>query len=73
MTHASVKLDGMEIPLIGIPMAATQEKCDCCRKEFHLQSVALQFCGFFFCPECQMLDPEYQPMQHKRNIHLDSR
>lgn len=32
MKHALVKVDGMLIPLIGIPPDATKEACDKCHK-----------------------------------------
>jgi hypothetical protein len=41
MKHASVKLDGKEIPLIGIDFDATQERCVRCEKYWHLQDILL--------------------------------
>jgi hypothetical protein len=44
---AWVKVGEYVIPLIGIPMSATEEECDCCHDIKQLQSIELtgvQFC-----------------------------
>lgn len=39
--HAIVKLDGMEIPLIGIDKKETIEYCDWCGLEFGLSNIEI--------------------------------
>jgi len=39
MKHATVHIGGMVIPLIGIPMSATEEECDCCHDIFHIRKI----------------------------------
>ena len=52
MKHATVPIDGMQIPLIGIPQYATLETCDLCHDEFHLSQI--MFNGVqFLCPKCR--------------------
>lgn len=52
MKHASVKLGEYTVPLIGIPVNATQQKCSGCGKEFHLSDITLDKNGNPFCPKC---------------------
>ncbi len=43
--HAHVEIDGVKIPLIGIPPNQTEDECDLCHDKFHLQSL--------LCPKCR--------------------
>lgn len=36
MKHATVKLDGVGIPLSGVPPSATGQVCEICGDVFHL-------------------------------------
>lgn len=38
--HASVRIAGYEVPLIGVPVSATNDRCDGCGKDFHIQELA---------------------------------
>lgn len=51
MKHATVRIDNMEIPLIGIPNAEVHETCDKCHGQFHLQDIVLTEVGFL-CKVC---------------------
>jgi hypothetical protein len=52
--HAIVKLGGYEIPLIGIPMESTLEKCDYCAGKFGLLDI--RFLGSkFICQKCERI------------------
>lgn len=49
--HAIVTRDGFEVPLIGIPKDATEEKCEKCGASVHLSKSV--FSGSqMLCPEC---------------------
>ncbi len=37
--HATIKVSGYSIPLIGVPKPSTLEECDCCHDEYRLQEV----------------------------------
>lgn len=52
MKHATVKIDNMEIPLIGIPKENVNETCDHCHKSFHIQDIVLTDTQFL-CKNCQ--------------------
>ena len=52
MKHATVKIGEFEIPLIGVPQDATQQKCEGCGKNFHLTEITLDADGKPKCPEC---------------------
>lgn len=52
MKYASVRLDGMEIPFIGIPKDATEDKCDVCKQRFHFQDLTIVSDNSFLCPQC---------------------
>jgi hypothetical protein len=54
MNHATVKLDGKKIPLIGIPAVATTDTCDICRKTFHISDLRIDD-AYIVCVECQKL------------------
>ncbi len=51
MKHASVRIDNMEIPLIGIPTDETKEACDHCHKRVHIQDILLTETSFL-CNVC---------------------
>lgn len=51
MKHATVKIDNMEIPLIGIPKDSSDEICDRCHKSFHIQDIILTD-SQFLCKVC---------------------
>lgn len=53
MTHATVRLGDYQVPLIGIEKSATEEKCDGCRRTFHLSEIKLDQ-GRFLCWSCRM-------------------
>jgi hypothetical protein len=50
--HATVRLDGMSIPLIGVPAESTQETCLVCGGSFHLQDMTLNSQGQPRCRAC---------------------
>ena len=51
MKHATVKLGEHQIPLIGVPPDATDQKCEKCGKVVHLSDSNLQG-NKFLCGEC---------------------
>lgn len=53
MNHATVKLGDYTCPLIGIPVSATEEKCDGCGGIRHIRLVRLQPDGKFQCYICE--------------------
>lgn len=54
MKHATVKLGKYEIPLIGIPLSATEMECDLCHNIVHITEVHLMINGKqFLCRKCQ--------------------
>lgn len=53
MKHATVRLSEYEVPLIGVPASATQEKCADCGKLFHLSEIELDLNGRHLCPVCK--------------------
>ena len=52
MKHAHVKIDGVDIPLIGIPKEATMEMCVECGTPTHLQNIRLVLNGDPWCIWC---------------------
>lgn len=53
MNHATVKIGGHTIPLIGIRQDATEMMCDGCSREFHLSEITLHYSGrLFLCKSC---------------------
>lgn len=50
--HATVKIDGMDIPLIGVPEAATEEECEKCHQRVHITKCSLQE-GKMVCDACR--------------------
>lgn len=53
MTHATVRLGDYRVPLIGVNQSATEEKCDKCKRVFHLSEVKLDH-DRFMCWSCRM-------------------
>jgi hypothetical protein len=54
MNHATVKIGDYTIPLIGIPLSATEMECDLCHDIFHINDVHLMFEGKqFLCQKCR--------------------
>lgn len=49
--HATVKLDGRDIPLIGVPADATRDRCAACGQTFHLSLLVLHQ-DKFICHKC---------------------
>jgi formylmethanofuran dehydrogenase subunit E len=49
--HATVSRDGFEVPLIGIPVEATLETCDCCGETIGL-SKSVFTGGQILCQKC---------------------
>lgn len=54
MNHATVRIAGYDLPLIGIASSATEEKCDGCKRTYHLSEVRLDDRGRFMCWSCRM-------------------
>lgn len=59
MTHATVRIAGYNLPLIGIDQSATEEKCDGCKRDKHLSDVKLDEQGRFMCWSCRMKEIMY--------------
>lgn len=51
MKHAVIRIDGFEIPLIGIVPDATQDKCDRCGRTVQFQSLGWTD-GKLICDNC---------------------
>jgi len=52
MKHAHVVVDGLEIPLIGIPPSATTDSCDGCRLVCHIQYLQWdELAEKLYCPK----------------------
>jgi len=55
MKHATVKIDDLVIPLIGIPPTATEMECELCHDIFHITDVKLNEEGNqFLCKKCRI-------------------
>jgi hypothetical protein len=52
MKHATVKVGGYTIPLIGVPVASTQQQCVGCKQSFHLTQITLDENGQPWCLWC---------------------
>ena len=50
--HAIVHVGNYSIPLIGIPVDATLERCDECGKFFNVRQITLED-GKFICEKCR--------------------
>ena len=53
MDYATVRLGEYEVPLIGIPRTATEEKCSKCGLTFHLADVSMDENMNPVCKSCQ--------------------
>lgn len=54
MKHASVRVAGYVIPLIGIPRDATMNECDLCHDVFHIQDLKVNESGNqVLCKKCR--------------------
>lgn len=54
--HATVKVDGYIIPLIGVPKEATEGACEGCQKPtFHITDLELVGTRML-CPECRQAE-----------------
>ena len=53
MKHATIKTGEYEIPLIGVPLTATEMECECCHDILHITGVHLNREGNqFLCEKC---------------------
>lgn len=50
--HATVTRDGYEVPLIGVPMRAVEDECQCCG-DILLMRVMEVTDGGVLCPKCR--------------------
>lgn len=51
MSHATVRIAGYVVPLIGIDQSATEDECDLCHYIWHISD--LTFTGTqFLCGKC---------------------
>jgi len=50
--HAIVHVGNYSIPLIGLPVDATLERCDECGKLFNVRQITLED-GKFICEKCR--------------------
>lgn len=53
--HAKVIRDGYEVPLIGIPPEATEDKCDQCKQIFPIKNLHLGAKQEMLCSKCLSL------------------
>jgi hypothetical protein len=58
MNHATVRIAGYNLPLIGIGQEATEEQCDGCKQTFHLSEIKID-AGRFMCWSCRMKERIY--------------
>ena len=59
MKHATVKIAGYTIPLIGIAPEATEDKCERCGKLSHLSELAFVD-GQMICKDCNLTESAAQ-------------
>lgn len=52
MKHATVHIGEYTIPLIGVPVDATQQECSTCHKKVHLSRIILDQNGQPHCDKC---------------------
>jgi len=54
MNHAQITIGDYIIPLIGIPVTATEMECECCHKIMLIKDVELNEEGNqFLCKKCR--------------------
>jgi hypothetical protein len=52
--HATVKISGFEVPMIGIPRDATEQQCDLCHDYYHISGLQWNKAGTqLLCPNCR--------------------
>ena len=52
--HASVRIGGYDVPIIGIPPSATEYKCDGCQVVCKVEQLAINETGDkFLCEQCR--------------------
>jgi len=54
--HATVKVGGYEVPLIGVPVDATQQECSRCGKSVYILLAKLDYHGQPICLWCEHLE-----------------
>lgn len=57
MKHATIRIAGYEVPLIGLSVSETESACDGCGKDFHIQSLTwMERTGktVLLCETCQL-------------------
>jgi hypothetical protein len=54
--NAMVERDGFKVPLLGIPVTAVLQECDCCHNEFALRDVELVG-PQVLCRKCRSVNP----------------
>lgn len=60
--HAHVKIGDACIPLIGIPLDATEMLCDHCLRNHHVSEMHLLYDGRqFLCADCFAEHPDFVP------------
>lgn len=59
MNHATVRIAGYNLPLIGIRQDATEEQCDGCKRTYHLNEIRVDMGGRFMCWSCRMKERIY--------------
>jgi hypothetical protein len=64
MNHATVRIAGYDLPLIGIDASATEERCDKCKRLFHLSEVKIDG-DRFMCWSCRMREMIYAKEETK--------
>jgi hypothetical protein len=52
--HATVKVGDYTIPLIGLPVSATEMECECCHDIVHISQIEINQEGNqFLCLKCR--------------------
>jgi predicted SprT family Zn-dependent metalloprotease len=55
MNHATVKIGDYTIPLVGVPVSATEMECELCHNVVHITKVHLNEEGNqFLCLRCRI-------------------
>lgn len=50
--HATTKIDGIVIPLIGVPPESSRDKCDACKTEYEIRDLFWDLTKLI-CPKCR--------------------